>query len=335
MVSSFNTLPAIITGGQGLHRNPPVPTSSNSSSALFQAQSRPQPTMKWAHLRTVCKIIFFPIYYICSRIAFSFGVGATPNINEARRNELKLLGGREVRFLTEDNRKLEGMHFVNPRAAPHAKTILICTGSHASYEGYAVPMVDAILELGHNAMVFNYRGFGRSEGSPSEKGFYLDTEAAYQYLKHVHQQSDEQLKVLGYSMGSALATDLAAHHSIGLILDRYFSSMRDVAYDQGGLIAKTIFYLGGANFDNVEKIKKVRGEILLAKGIFDPMTKPYQNQYLREALSSHPNATFIEARTSHIHGSNQSLWFHPENTENAQPLERFCHFLSSPVIRTN
>jgi esterase/lipase len=310
---------------------------STPPSAPFEA--KPRPKMAWtAADYAICalKIVFFPITaihylvcYLCSMIAFHHGVKASKNVDESKLSQLKEWGGQKVQFFSEDKVLLQGMHFTNPRPIPNAQTVLICSGSHHSHEEYTVPMVDALLKQGHHVMVFNYRGFGKSSGSPSEEGFYLDAEAAYQYIKTVHKKSDDQITVLGYSMGSGPATDLAANHKIKLILDRYFSSMRDVATDEGGLPAKAIFYLGNANFDVKEKIKKVQGGIFLARGSFDSMTKPYQVEHLKSALASHPKTSFVTVRSSHLHGTNSGLWFHPANTANTAERQQLLKFLSS------
>jgi hypothetical protein len=332
----FDICPPFRFAASQVQVQPPV------QDTLFQAQSRvPEPKELKDYLVLVGKVIFFPVTIlscliekICSYIAFHFGVGATKKIDAQERQALRQLGGNEVFFMTEDKVKLEGMYIHNPRAAVGAKTILICSGSHKSYESYTVPMVDALQKLGHHVMLFNYRGFGKSEGSVSEEGFYLDAEAAYQYLRSVKMKSDSELAVLGYSLGSGPATDLAAHHNIKLILDRYFSSMRDVAYDTGGEIhsiggpiAKLIFYLGGANFDITKKIRKVQGNIFLARGSRDNTMKPYHHAYLQTALASNARAQFVEAASSHHHYCNTGLWFHPDNIHNIQQREQLSNFL--------
>jgi predicted esterase len=314
-----------------------ISPSPGQENAVFTAKPRPKVQSSAVEYAAVAlKVIFFPVtavYYmicaLCSWIAFKFGVGANEKIDGAKRNALKSLGGQEILFMTEDKVRLEGMHFANSQSVATAKTVLICSGSHKSYEEYTVPMVDALLKQGHRVMVFNYRGFGKSKGSLSEEGFCLDAEAAYQYLQSVQGRSDDQIAVLGYSMGAAPATDLAANHKIKLILDRYFSSMKDVASDVGGLLAKVIFYLGGASFDMKEKIKKVQGEIFLARGSLDRTMRPYHEKYLKSALASNPRASFVTVHSSHDHSTSVGLWFHPENGVNAEPRQQLMRFLQA------
>ena len=237
------------------------------------------------------------------------------------------MGGEEITFRAEDQTLLEGMYFKNPNPTPEAKTLLICAGSHLSYENYVVPMVDALKKMGHNVMVFNYRGFGKSEGEPSEEGFNLDVESAYQFLKKKKQA--EKIVVFGYSMGSAPATDLAAHHDdLSLVLDRYFSSMGSVAKDKGGNIAGAIFRMGHAEFDVKEKIKDVKGKIFLASGTFDQTMEPHHQQEIATSLKDNPQAHFVRAVTGHEHSTNQTLWFHPDNAANDTPRKQLENFLN-------
>ena len=313
--------------------------ASENTSSISPFIASPRTKAAWTagdYFNTALKILFFPITaiyyllnYLCSKIAYSFGVGATNQVDTLKRDELKRLGGQEVAFITEDKVQIEGMYFNNPRPERSAQTILICSGSHASYEKHTVPMVDALQKLGHHVMVFNYRGFGKSAGSPSEEGFNLDVEAAYQYLQSVKGKSDHQITVWGYSMGTAPATGLAVNHRVKLVLDRYFSSMKDVAHDNGGLIANWIFHLGGAGFDIKEKIKQVQGQIFLARGSYDTTMKPYHEEHLRSSLGSNGRASFVSVDSPHLHNSNMGLWFHSDNIANNLHRAHLQRFLQS------
>lgn len=300
----------------------------------FFSLAKPKSLSKIDYFFQACKFIYPHTklhHYVnetCQHIAFPIGVGATHKIDWVNRAKLSELGAEDIRFKTQDGLTLEGMYFQNPNPVEGAQTILICSGSHASHEKYTVAMVDALQKLGHHVMVFNYRGFGKSEGITSEEGLYLDVEAAYQYLKVERNKSDAEIAVLGYSLGSAVATDLAANHAeIKLILDRYFSSMKDVARDKGGKMAKKIFCIGGARFDTKSKIKKVKGKIFLASSIHHKVIKPYHRAHLLNALLGYPDATFVDVSSPHFHSSYSALWFHPENDSNRPARGRLQQFL--------
>lgn len=107
----------------------------------------------------------------------------TRHVDQEMRSQLLDLGGQEILFGFEKQAVLEGMFFQSDFLSTNTKTILLCTGSHLSYEKYAVPMVKALQSMGHQVMVFNYQGFGNSEGERPENNTYESVEAAYQYLK--------------------------------------------------------------------------------------------------------------------------------------------------------
>lgn len=179
--------------------------------------------------------------------------------------QLEDLGGIHIDFEAEDGVNLKGMMFNNPQQPRSGKTILICSGSHKSQETYNVPIVKALLALGHNVMTFNYRGFGLSEGEASESGLYMDGEAAYQYILN-NGVTTSDLVVYGYSLGGAVASDLAAKHKIDVVLDRTFSSGSDqaeeVAPKRLGWLARMVAFIG-CEFDNVKKLKYVKGNIFI------------------------------------------------------------------------
>ncbi|RMF62160.1 MAG: alpha/beta hydrolase, partial [Calditrichaeota bacterium] len=102
-------------------------------------------------------------------------------------------------FKTSDGLTLHGW-FVPHEAA--LGTLLWCHGN----AGNLADRFDNLLRLSHlpvNVFIFDYRGYGRSEGSPSENGIYLDAEAAYDYLRSRGLRS-ERIIIFGRSLGGAV-----------------------------------------------------------------------------------------------------------------------------------
>jgi fermentation-respiration switch protein FrsA (DUF1100 family) len=86
--------------------------------------------------------------------------------------------------------------------------------------------------LGLNVFIFDYRGYGRSSGIPSEHGTYLDAEAAWDFLVRELKVEPEHIVVIGRSLGGAVASRLAGlKRPRGLILEGAFTSIPDVAAD--------------------------------------------------------------------------------------------------------
>src|SRR6266436_1388177 len=66
-----------------------------------------------------------------------------------------------------------------------------------------------------NVLALEYRGYGRSEGTPTERGVYRDADAAYLYLVNTKGKDPKTVISFGQSLGSAVAAHLAAHHEVG------------------------------------------------------------------------------------------------------------------------
>ena len=84
--------------------------------------------------------------------------------------------------------------------------------------------------LGVNLFIFDYRGYGRSEGSPSEQGTYRDARAALRYLQDRADTPKERIVYFGHSLGTAVAVELAVFKPpLGLILVSPFASVSDMS----------------------------------------------------------------------------------------------------------
>jgi len=130
-----------------------------------------------------------------------------------------------VSFETEDKVKLSGW-FIPSKAA--SGVILFCHGN-AGNISHRLESIQIFHRLGMDVFIFDYRGYGRSEGSPTEVGTYRDAEAAWWYLVKERQVSPNRIVVFGRSLGGAVAAWLAHRHMPGsLILESTFTSMPDI-----------------------------------------------------------------------------------------------------------
>lgn len=90
--------------------------------------------------------------------------------------------------------------------------------------------IQALLPLNLNVFIFDYRGYGRSEGTPDEAGIYLDSQAAYDVLVKTKNIVPEKLFLFGRSLGGVFAAKTAATNpAAGLILESTFTSAQDMA----------------------------------------------------------------------------------------------------------
>ena len=122
-----------------------------------------------------------------------------------------------------------------------------------------------------NVLAVEYRGYGHSEGSPSEKGIYVDAQAAYDYLTRQRGIRPSRLISYGQSLGTAVAVDLAVNRDVaGVVLEAPFPSARAVA-------RRVYPFLPGlslvvrSKFDTVRKLASIRTPILMVHCARDPV----------------------------------------------------------------
>ena len=118
------------------------------------------------------------------------------------------------------------------------------------------------------AMIFDYRGYGRSAGSPSDAGVLANARAARAWLAGRTKVRESQLVVMGESLGGAVAVDLAAHGGArGLVLDSTFNCLADVAaWHYPWLPTRTLL---GHRLDSAAKIGSYHGPLLEFHGDHD------------------------------------------------------------------
>jgi fermentation-respiration switch protein FrsA (DUF1100 family) len=119
-----------------------------------------------------------------------------------------------------------------------------------------------------NVFAFDYRGYGRSEGSPHEAGVLADGHAAHQWLAKRAGIQPNEIILMGRSLGGAVAVDLAATHGAkGLILWNTFTSMPDVAARHFPWLP--VRSLMRNRYQSVDKIPKYSGPLLQVHGSSD------------------------------------------------------------------
>ena len=102
---------------------------------------------------------------------------------------------------------------------------------HGNAGNMADRMVDitTLHHMGFNVLMFDYRGYGGSEGSPTETGTYLDGEAAWNYLTVTRGEEPSRITIFGRSLGGAVAIELATHHQpAALVVESSFTSIVDI-----------------------------------------------------------------------------------------------------------
>ncbi len=132
----------------------------------------------------------------------------------------------DVYFKTSDGVTLNGW-FIPAGTLPRA-TVLFCHGN-AGNISHRLDIIRMFHDLGLNVFIFDYRGYGRSGGWPSEEGTYLDALAAYDHLLAEKGIDKDRIVVYGKSLGGSVAVDLASKVNVrAVICDSVFTSTVDM-----------------------------------------------------------------------------------------------------------
>lgn len=216
----------------------------------------------------------------------------------------------DVFFKTADDQKLHGW-FVpagrdgSPEREPSLagdKTILFCHGN-AGNISHRIDKLIFFHRLGYNVFIFDYRGYGKSEGRPSEQGLYLDVQAAYHYLK-ARGIPVQQIVGYGESIGGAVLIDLAAKRPMqAMILDSTFTNIKDMARIYYPWIPTWFLSM---KFDSKQKIASITIPKLMIQSDADEIVPARLGADLFEAAA-------MPKESLRIHGSHNEGFFESED----------------------
>lgn len=132
---------------------------------------------------------------------------------------------RDVEMVTGDDLRLHGW-FV---PAAEERAVLLFLHGNAGNVSHRLDSLEIFHALGLSVLIIDYRGYGRSEGRPSEDGLYRDGQAAMDFLAGELQVAPGEVLVFGRSLGAAVAAHVAARNPVaGLVLESAFTSVADM-----------------------------------------------------------------------------------------------------------
>jgi fermentation-respiration switch protein FrsA (DUF1100 family) len=177
----------------------------------------------------------------------------------------------DARFQADDGVRIHGWYL--PHERPRA-TILFCHGNAGNITHRADLLHMLHQRVGASVLIFDYRGYGRSEGKPTEKGILADARAARSWLSLRAGVPEKEIVLMGESLGGGVAVDLAARDGAqALVLQNTFSSLTDVAAVHYGLLPVRL--LMHTRLDSAAKIGQYHGPLLQSHGDADTIV-PYR-----------------------------------------------------------
>ena len=211
----------------------------------------------------------------------------------------------EITFVTQDDCELHGWWIPAEGAAG---SLIFCHGNGGNLSG-RIHFLHALHGLGLNVFAFDYRGYGKSRGYPSEKGTYLDALAAYEVVRNKHGDKEEPpVLVFGRSLGGAVAAELVLRRKAkAIVLESTFTSIGDMAERQFPGIPLRHFL--SIKYDTLSKMPRIKIPTLIAHGKNDSLVPVEMGRQLAELAGG--AVTYIETDTGHndVHWeTNPAYW---------------------------
>lgn len=201
----------------------------------------------------------------------------------------------DVCFRAEDGTELHGW-FV-PSASPKA-VILHCHGNGGNIS-HRIDYLKNFNHLGLSSFVFDFRGYGKSHGSPSERGIHLDARAAWKHLTGERSIPPGKIVIYGESLGGAVAAQLASEELPGgLVLHSAFTSLPDMAAKVYPFLPAR--WLARYQFDTLGHVARVQCPVLIIHSKEDEIVPHSHALELYAAVSD--RGDFLELHGDHNTG---------------------------------
>ncbi len=197
--------------------------------------------------------------------------------------------------LTNDGLRLSAWAMPDTVAAASKVWILFFHGNGGNVST-SMRFYAYLIERGIHVLAVDYRGYGQSEGDPTEPGLYLDANAAYECLVRQIRVPERNIIIYGQSLGGAVAIDLSTYAAAaGLVLEGTFSSLTELAQERYPIFP--IQLLIKNRFDAISKVPRVRLPKLVVHSTIDDVVPFAHGRRLFDA-SPEPRR-FLEVTGGH------------------------------------
>ena len=201
----------------------------------------------------------------------------------------------EVFLMTSDKLRLHGWYI----PAPDAKfTLLFCHGNGGNIM-HRLDSIQLFYDIGLNCLIFDYRGYGRSEGKPTEQGTYLDAMAAYEWLTNEKYIKPEDIIMFGRSLGGTIAAQLAGKvEACALVVESAFTSY--VAMGRKVYWYMPVRWFARYRYDTMAFIKEVKCPVMIIHSADDEIV-PFEFGQQLYTAANEPKE-FLEISGGHEDG---------------------------------
>lgn len=252
---------------------------------------RPNPFhWSWLHIRLLLYLAAALILFMPARTALEHHFLYLPETTQDATPANVGLPFEAVDFAAGDGTPLTGWLIAGQAGAP---VILFCMGN-AGNISHRLDTLQLLHKLGVAVFIFNYRGYGHSQGRASEKGTYSDAAGALAFLR-TRGWSAANTIVFGRSLGAAIGLQAALQvPPAGLIMESAFTSVAAMGRHHYPLLNSLLGWLFGARYDNLAKISALASPLLLIHGTVDSICPPFMAEALYQQAAVEKELYWIE-----------------------------------------
>ena len=201
----------------------------------------------------------------------------------------------DVSFTAADGTRLHGWWV----PAPGARGTVLFFHGNAGNVSHRLHSLRSFHDLGMSTFIFDYRGYGRSEGVPSEEGTYRDAEGAWRWLTEERKVPPGEIVFFGRSLGGAVAAWLAGRHPPrALILESTFTSVPELGAELYPWLPVRL--LARIRYDTLRLLPGVKCPVLVVHSPEDEVIPFRHGRRLYEAAPAPKE--FLEIRGTHNTG---------------------------------
>lgn len=201
----------------------------------------------------------------------------------------------DVTLRTKDNVSISAWYI----PARNERAVLLFCHGNAGNNSHRLDSIRLFNDLNLSVLIFDYRGYGKSGGSPTEKGTYLDAEAALDYLINRKHVRPEKVVVFGRSLGGAVAAEVAFRHKVGaLIIESGFTSVPEIGSKYYPFLPVKL--LSRYSYATVDKVSKINAPKLFIHSPQDEIIPFRFGKALYESAT--PPKEFLEISGDHNNG---------------------------------
>ena len=205
------------------------------------------------------------------------------------------LAFEDVELLTEDKIRLHGWFI----PSDNARGTLLFFHGNAGNISHRLDSIAIFNRMNLDVFIFDYRGYGQSQGRVSETGTYLDAEAAWFYLVETRAIDADEIIVFGRSLGASIAAWLASRHRpAALILESSFSSVPSMAQRLYPVLP--VKWLSNFSYDTRQYVSRIECPLLVAHSKDDEIIPYAEGRLVFDAAPA--SKQFLDMRGGHNDG---------------------------------